>query len=420
MRIVVFGLGSQGDVQPYVALAKGLKEAGHTVRLVTNENFQKLVDSQGLEFYPVSGNVQEVVESPEMRSLLEKGNFLAINAYTAKIIQRVAIDWAKEGLAACQGMDLLVAGVGGQYVARALSEKLQIPLLQAYVFPFTPTKAFPGVVFPQSIAKLGGAVNRLSHHLMRQMMWQGFRKADRLAREQVFDLPAAPFFGSDHLPQPRQYPTLYGFSPSVIPKPADWHNTEVTGYWFLDGAADWSPPADLIAFLQAGPSPVYIGFGSMGSRKPEETADLVLQAIARTGQRAILLSGWGGLSKADLPETVFMVESVPHSWLFSQVAAVVHHGGAGTTAAGLRAGVPSIVIPFFGDQPFWGQRVAKLGVGPDPFSRKQLTVERLAQAIRQAVTDQFMIRRAADLGTKIRAEDGIASAVALVERIDKL
>jgi sterol 3beta-glucosyltransferase len=419
MRIAVFGLGSQGDVQPYVALAKGLKEAGHTVRLVTNENFQKLVDSQGLEFYPVSGNVQEVVESPEMRSLLEKGNFLAINAYTAKIIQRVAIDWAKEGLAACQGMDLLIAGVGGQYVARALSEKLQIPLLQAYVFPFTPTKAFPGVVFPQSIAKLGGAVNRLSHHLMRQMMWQGFRKADQLAREQVFDLPAAPFFGSDNLSQVRQYPTLYGFSPSVIPKPADWHNTEVTGYWFLDAATDWVPPANLTAFLQDGSPPVYIGFGSMGSRKPEETADLVVQALARTRQRAILFSGWGGLSKADLPETVFITESVPHSWLFSQVAAVVHHGGAGTTAAGLRAGVPSIVIPFFGDQLFWGQRVAALGVGTEPIPRKKLTVERLAQAIRQAVTDQSMLRRAADVGAKIRAEDGIANAVTIIERIDK-
>jgi sterol 3beta-glucosyltransferase len=419
MRILVFGLGSQGDVQPYVALAKGLKEAGHTVRLVTNENFQKLVDSNGLEFYPVSGNVQEVVESPEMRSLLEKGNFLAINAYTAKIIQRVVIDWAKEGLAACQGMDLLIAGVGGQYVARALSEKLRIPLLQAYVFPFTPTNAFPGVLFPQSISKLGGAVNRLSHHLMRQMMWQGFRKADRLAREQVFDLPAAPFFGSDNLPQVRQYPTLYGFSPSVIPKPADWLNTEVTGYWFLDASADWIPPADLIAFLQAGPPPVYIGFGSMGSRNPEETADLVMQAIAQSRQRAVLLSGWGGLSKANLSETVFMVESVPHSWLFSQVAAVVHHGGAGTTAAGLRAGVPSIVIPFFGDQLFWGQRVAKLGVGPAPIPRKQLTVERLAQAIRTAVTDRPTIQRADDLGAKIQAEDGIANAVAIIGEIEK-
>ncbi len=215
---------------------------------------------------------------------------MPFNAYTSKLTQRVAINWAKEGLAACQGMDLLISGVGGQNVARALSEKLQIPLLRAYIFPFTPTSAFPGVPFPQSISKFGSVVNRLSHHLMRQIMWQGFRKADRLAREQVFDLPAAPFFGSDNLPQFQQYPTLYGFSPSVIPKPADWHNTEVTGYWFLNEAADWTPPAELIAFLQAGPPPVYIGFGSMGSRKPEETADLVLQAIALLYGPAIVQS----------------------------------------------------------------------------------------------------------------------------------
>jgi sterol 3beta-glucosyltransferase len=418
MQIAIIALGSQGDVQPYVALGRGLKAAGHAVRLVTHENFGKLISSHGLAFCPMSGNVQEVVESPEMRRLLEKGNFFAINAHTSKILERAAIDWAKEGLAACEGMDLLIAGVGGLFVALSLAEKLQIPMLQAYVFPFTPTSAFPGVLFPQSVSRFGGAVNRLTHHLLRQIIWQRFRKPDRLARQQVLKLPAAPLLGPYNSAKFRRYPALYGFSPSVIPKPADWHNTHIAGYWFLNAVPDWTPPADLMTFLQAGPPPVYIGFGSMGSRKPEETADLVLSAIARTGQRAILLSGWGGLSKADLPDTVFMVESIPHSWLFSQVAAVVHHGGAGTTAAGLRAGVPSIVIPFFGDQLFWGQRVAALGVGPDPIPRKQLTVERLTQVIRQAVTNRAMIKRAAELGAKIQAEDGIANAVAIVGEIE--
>jgi sterol 3beta-glucosyltransferase len=170
--------------------------------------------------------------------------------------------------------------------------------------------------------------------------------------------------------------------------------------------------------LQSGSPPVYIGFGSMGSRKPEETADLVLQAVARTGQRAILQAGWGGLSKADVPNNILMINSVPHSWLFPRMAAVVHHGGAGTTAAGLRAGVPSIVIPFFGDQPFWGQRIADLGVGTAPIPRKQLTVERLAQAIDRAVTDPVMQQRAAELGAKIQAEDGIGNVVSIVRAID--
>jgi UDP:flavonoid glycosyltransferase YjiC (YdhE family) len=251
-------------------------------------------------------------------------------------------------------------------------------------------------------------------------MWQGFRSADRLARQKVLGLPAAPFWGPYNADRVHHYPILYGYSPSVIPPPPDWDkNIHVTGYWFLDPAADWTPPSALMEFLQAGSSPVYVGFGSMSSRKPEETADLVLQALARTRQRAILLSGWGGLRKADLPSSVLMVDSIPFSWLFPRVAAVVHHGGAGTTAAGLRAGVPSVVIPFFGDQPFWGQRIAELGVGPAPIPRQKLTVERLAQAIQKAVTDQTMRQCAAHLGAKIQAEDGIARAVAIVQHIEK-
>jgi sterol 3beta-glucosyltransferase len=142
-----------------------------------------------------------------------------------------------------------------------------------------------------------------------------------------------------------------------------------------------------------------------------------LKSLARTGQRAILQSGWGGLKKTNLPETVFMVDSISHSWLFPRMAAVVHHGGAGTTAAGMRAGVPSIVIPFFGDQLFWGQRVEALGVGTAPIPRKKLTVELLAQAIDRAVTDQVMHQRAANLGAKIQTEDGIANAVRAIESI---
>jgi sterol 3beta-glucosyltransferase len=414
MRIAMIAMGTRGDVQPYLALGKGLKAAGHFVRLITHENFETLVTSHGLEFCPVKGNVQEVMESPEILKLLEQGNFLAINAYTSKIVKDISIDWARDGLAACQGMDLLIAGVGGLYLAISLAEKLNIPFLQAYIFPFTPTKAFPAILLPQSISRLGGTVNRLSHHLFRQIMWQGFQKADRSARKQVLNLPPAPFFGSYNSPILREYPTLYGFSPSVIPQPVDWQNTQVTGYWFLDEAADWTPPAALTNFLDSGAPPVYIGFGSMGSRKPAETADLVLDALDCTGQRAILQSGWGGLMKTNLPENVLVVDSIAHSWLFPRMAAVVHHGGAGTTAAGLRAGVPSIVIPFFGDQLFWGQRVAKLGVGTAPIPRKKLTVENLAQAIDRAVSDPIMRQRAANLGAKIQSEDGIASAVALV------
>jgi UDP:flavonoid glycosyltransferase YjiC (YdhE family) len=379
-----------------------------------------LVNSNGLEFWPIESNVQDIVQSEEMRGRLEKGNFLAVMSQMAKEAERGAIHLAEGGLAACQGMDIILAGIGGLFIGLSLAEKFDLPFLQAYYIPFTPTQDFPSFAFRKLPSWFGGSLTRLSYHVTRQIMWQSFRSADKLARQKVLNLPTAPFWGPYNTDRVRHYPILYGFSPSVIPPPSDWNdNTHVTGYWFLDPPADWTPPRALTEFLQTGSPPVYVGFGSMSNRKPEETTDLVLQALAQTKQRAIILSGWSGLHKADLPNSVFMVDYIPFSWLFPRVATVVHHGGAGTTAAGLRAGIPSIVIPFFGDQPFWGQRVAELGVGPEPIPRRKLTVERLAQAIQKALTDQTMRQRAADLGSKIQAEDGIASAVAVVQQIEE-
>jgi UDP:flavonoid glycosyltransferase YjiC (YdhE family) len=420
MQIAIIALGTQGDVQPYIALGKGLKEAGNVVRLVTHENFEVLVNSHGLEFWPIKGNVQEIIQTKEMREVIEKGNFLTITLKTLKQGLQLAIDGAKEGLVACQGMDIVLGGVGGLYLGLSLAEKLGLPFVQAYVVPFTPTEAFPSILLPQSLSKLGGCFNSLSHNLTQQFVWQSVRSGDNQARKQVLKLPTAPFWGPHNAEILYQYPILYGLSPSVIPKPSDWNNNiHVTGYWFLDSVSDWTPPSALMEFLDNGPPPIYIGFGSMSNQDPGKTADLCLEAIARTQQRAIMLSGWGGLYKANLPDTVFLVDSIPHSWLFPRVGAVVHHGGAGTTAAGLRAGVPSIVIPFGLDQFFWGERVAELGVGPEPIPRKKLTVKRLAKAIHKAMTDQTMRQRAANLGLKIQAEDGIARAVAILQDMKK-
>ena len=420
MHIAIIALGSRGDVQPYIALGVGLNVAGHVVRLVTHENFAPLAAAHGLEVRTVRGDVQAVAESEEMRALLAKGNFLAITRRTAQEAKRAMEHWAKDGLAACRGVELIVAGIGGLFIGLALAEKLDVPFMQAYLVPFTPTGEFPGVLLPVALPRLGGGFNRLSHRLVRQVMWQGSRAADNVARQQVLDLPAAPLTGPFGSARLRQLPVLYGFSPAVVPRPADWDaNIHVTGYWFLDSAAGWTPPPALAEFLDDGPPPVYVGFGSMASRQPEETADLVLRALAETGQRAVMLLGWAGLRADRLPASVIMVESVPHAWLFPRVAAVVHHGGAGTTAAGLRAGAPSVLIPFFGDQAFWAARVQALGVGPTPIPRRELTAARLATAIQQAVTDDALRRRAADLGATIRAEDGVGHAVAFFASLSK-
>ena len=370
MRIVIIATGSRGDVEPYVALGKGLQAAGHVVRLVTHRDFESLAVAHGVEFWPVEGSVQDVAQS--MAELIEKGNFLAILSQMGKEAQRGALALASASLAACQGMDLIVAGLGGMFVGVAIGEKLGIPLVQAYYIPFTPTRAYPAFVVPKPPALLGTLPNRPSYQIARQMIWQAFRSADAAARRKVLDMPPAPFFGPFDAAPMRGQPILYGYSPAVIPPPADWGaDVHVTGYWFLDPAEDWTPDAALAEFLAAGPSPVFVGFGSMSSRNPEATAGLILDALTRTGQRGIIHAGWSGLQKSNLPGSVMTVDGVPFAWLFPRVVAVVHHGGAGTTSAGLRAGVPSVVVPFFGDQPFWGQRVADLGVGPAPIPRQE-------------------------------------------------
>jgi len=416
MHIAIIALGSRGDVQPYIALGKGLKEAGHTVRLATSPDFETLVKSHGLEFWLMRGNIQEMIESKEVRELLEKGNIFAIYNILRKEGQRINLEWMQDGMAACHSMDLLITGSIGLQISLALAEKYHLPLIRAYYVPITPTKDFPSWLLPQTLPNLGWGFNLLSTQLIGQLAWMASRSTFGPARKKVLGLPPASFFDHPYSGSSKGLPMLYGFSPSVVPMPAGWGPANhITGYWFLDPAEDWTPPAALLEFLQAGPAPVYIGFGSMSSRKPEETAELVIKALKKTNQRALLFSGWGGLHKEGLPDSLFMIDTTPHAWLFPRMAAVVHHGGAGTTASGLRAGVPSIVVPFFGDQAFWGKRVHDLGVGPAPIPRKKLSADVLAQAIQESVTNSAMQQRAADLGSKIRAEDGIANAVEIIQ-----
>jgi sterol 3beta-glucosyltransferase len=415
MQVTIIAPGSRGDVQPYVALGRGLREAGHTVRVLATQDFRGLVTDYGLDFTAMGGNMETVAQ--DMQGLLEQGNFLRILSSMGRTAQQLVYQASVSGLAACQGSDLIIAGLGGLFVGQALSEKLDIPLVQAFYFPFTPTGEFPNALTPLPPMRLPAWANSLSHRIAQQMLWQNFRSADSKARREVLKLGPAPFWGPFAALRRQERTILYGYSPQVLPPPRDWGSfIHVTGYWFLEPPAGWKPPADLVDFLHAGPPPVYVGFGSMVNSNPEETPGLVLQALARSGQRGVMPSGWGGLRKEELPATVFMTGGVPFSWLFPQMAAVVHHGGAGTTSIGLWAGIPSIVTPFMGDQPFWGQRVHELGVGPKPIPRRRLTADSLAEAICCAVSDTILRTRAASLGERVRAENGVARAVAVIEQ----
>jgi len=416
MRITILSLGSRGDVQPFLALAVGLQKTGrHKVRFAAPDNFESLAREYSLDFSPLGVDTQKMLGTggmdPERNILLFLWEFL-------RSIKPLAERIAENTWLACQEAEFIIyssiLGVGAYHVA----EKLGVPCIMASPIPgFAPTRAYPnpGGVFPS--LPLGGGYNRLTHILSGHLYQIFTGPFINRWRKEKLHLPAIPFgkFPYFHMggrPQP-----IFGiYSPIISPKPPDWgDNIHVCGYWFLDPAPYWQPSAQLITFLEAGAPPVYIGFGSMANRAPQKTAQLAQEALELSGQRGILAAGWGGLDNANLSDNIFALDSVSHAWLFPRMAAVVHHGGAGTTGAGFRAGVPSVLVPHMGDQPFWAKRVTELGVGPQPIPRRKLTSERLAAAITTATTDQNMQARAAALGERIRAEDGVARAIEIIE-----
>lgn len=415
MRITILTIGSRGDVQPYVALGVGLKAAGHDVRLATHEPFRDFVSSNGLEFAPLGADPKQILAGREGQSWLQSGDSLIrfISRFL-RLFRPLLKRNLADASAACVGSDAIVyspLAFAGHHVAEALG----VPSYQAAVQPATPTREFP--IFPLAGRRgLGGTYNRLTYTLYEQVAWQGVRPIVNSWRKETLGLPKYPVIAPFKQYRASGVPHLYAFSDAVVPKPNDWPDWHhITGYWFLEHPAEWEPPADMVDFLDAGPPPVYVGFGSMIAKDPAELFDIALEALRRTGQRGVLSTGWMGGEHANLPDDVFGIESIPHDWLFPRMSAVVHHGGSGTTGAGLRAGVPSIVTPFFADQPFWAHRVKVLGVGPPPVPQKRITAERLAHAIRTAVGDDNMRARAASLGERVRAEDGVRTAVGLIE-----
>ena len=416
MRITVLTLGSRGDVQPYVALALGLKKAGHEITFAATPGFKDFVTDFGLDFVPLEGDVRAVLDGELGQTWLESsGNpidFFRLYGEIARPLNERQFADAWEACRDAQGIVYAPLAFSGYHIA----EKLGIPCYLAILQPILRTAKFPNLM-TSSESRLGGIYNRLTYLAIEQLFWQPFRPQVNEWRQSTLGLPPIPWWGPSWRQYKNKNTVLCGVSPSVIPKPADWHeNIHMRGYWFLPRPADWQPPQDLLNFLKSGEPPVYVGFGSMKGRDPEALTQTVLAALAKTGRRGILLTGWGGLGDRELPETVFKIDSIPHDWLFPQMAAVVHHGGAGTTAAGLRSGVPSIVAPFFADQPFWGRKVVELGVGPQPIPQSELTVEALAAAIQEATTDEGMRHRARELGDRIQAEDGVGAAVEAFER----
>jgi sterol 3beta-glucosyltransferase len=405
MRIVIVATGSWGDVRPNVVLGQTLQKAGYEVVVVAAESFREWVEGRGVGFAGLSFNIQAVLDAQtNNRTLFQKMSWMRKLTQTTVQMGREIAEVIRDGdtILVSEGLLPLVNGAIEKHNARLIHVNLQ---------PWVPTADFSGMLppLPRWIPIRKSAYNRWAGGFVRHSQWWAMGGSGNQVRTQYLGLPKQTWV--KHRAMLDSTPSLVLVSPHVIPPPADWQpHHRVTGYLFED-EREWEAPQDLQDFLAAGDMPVYIGFGSMREGNPEETTRLILDAVKKAGKRAILLSGWAGIGSADLPEDVFLLKYAPHDWLFPRVAAVVHHGGAGTTAAGLRAGVPTVIVPVLSDQPFWGARIHELGAGTQPIPRSKLTADKLAAAIIEATSSRAMQEKAAELGAQISAEDGLSQAV---------
>ncbi|MAM61945.1 glycosyltransferase [Maritimibacter sp. UBA3975] len=417
MRILILTYGSRGDVQPFVALGRGLTARGHEVTVATSTRFEDFVTGAGLSFAPMSDDLLSLLDTDAGREMMESTQGVLQSLKWTVMLTRevgpaqkqlIAESWA----AAEAAQPDLILFHPKSYAGPHIAEKHGIPAVLAMLVPMmVPTGERPNVGFPDFNS---AAWNRFSYHFVNRMMAFSAGKHVKATRS-VHDLPAQPRFDMMHATDGTPFPILNAVSPAVLARPADWPDASVmTGYWFME-EEDWTPPEALRTFLADGPPPVYVGFGSMAGKSPGRLADAVVDALGRTGQRGIIATGWGGLKPADLPDNILKIEGAPHHWLFPCVSTIVHHGGAGTTAAALRAGKPQIVVPFFGDQPFWAKIMAARGVAPEPIAQKTLTADNLSKALSQAISDPAIAKAAAALGAAVRAEDGIARAIDEIE-----
>jgi sterol 3beta-glucosyltransferase len=412
MQIAITAIGTRGDVQPILALAQGIQSAGHQVRLIAGENFRGWVELHGFDFTP-STDIETLVNSPDGIAWVENGhNSQAQLKYMQRLIEQFGDPIAASIMEGAQGADLLLTGFISESVVQAVAEKYQIPMVRTLLQPYIPTQRGSNILIPL-LARQDSILNRWWGHFGQRIMWLFFRFANKY--RQQWGLKPHTF--ASYYAQLRQAPVLQGFSRHVVPPAADIAPyIHTTGFWFLDEDGGWQPPQDLSGFLSAGEKPVYVGFGSMPSSDPEKRLHMMIEAVQKSGQRGIIGS-IGDLSISNLPENIFLLKSAPHRWLFPQMAGVIHHGGAGTTAAGLRAGIPALIVPHMADQPYWGRRVHELGVGLKPIQRYLLTADNLAEGIQALVSDPQMKQNAAELGQKVQQERGIENAVMALEGI---
>jgi sterol 3beta-glucosyltransferase len=408
MKITILTYGSRGDVQPFLPLSLGLMGNGHSVKLAAPFRFKKLVEGYGINFVPLAGDPEDL-----SRRLNDAGhNFIKIIHELMRHAIEIGADVWHQTEAACRDADLIIHSFTHLVGAHTLAREKHIPDIHVQPFPmFAPTGDYPNVTLPNLRLR---SLNRFTHLISQKITWwtskSGFEQVRRRA-----GLPKRKLYWpfDDDPPHPRT-PILCAWSSSVLPASSDWPpRVYVTGYYFHSPNHSYQPPVQVDSFLKAGKPPVCITFGSMVNRDAERIDHIVRQSLKQTDNRGIILSGWSGIRNRSSRDVLYL-QATPHDWLLPRCKMVIHHGGAGTISAGLCAGIPNVVVPFTADQPFWGRRVYTICVGPRPILVKNLSTDKLVHAMVEA-ENEAICRHAEAIGHRIRSEDGVGQAVALIE-----
>jgi sterol 3beta-glucosyltransferase len=408
MNITILTFGSRGDVQPFLPLSLGLTSHGHNVTLAAPARFKSLVEEHGITFFPLAGDPEEL-----SRRLNDAGyNFFKLLKELMSHAVDIGAEMMRQTEEACRDADLIIHTFAHAVGAHTLAREKNIPDIHIQTFPmFTPTGDYPNVTMPNLGSRF---LNRLTHTLSMQIVMLtsrfGFEQVRRRAGLPKLKL-YHPF--KDNPPRPRT-PILCAWSQSLIPPSSDWPpRVHVTGYYFLPENKPYSPPSTLAEFLKSGKPPICVSFGSMVNKNAEQIDIIIRASLKQTNNRGVILSGWGSAKRESTNDLLYL-ESAPHDWLLPRCKMLIHHGGAGTTSAGLRAGIPQVVVPFMADQLFWGSRAHTVGAAPKPIRVSQLSVEKMVNAIAEAES-KVILECAQVIGQVVRGEDGVINAVNLIE-----
>lgn len=407
MKLVVATYGTEGDARPFAALCRGLIDAGHEARLAADAATLSSAKALGVPTVALAGDIRGALGSGRAMAagvIARGGGFNQTARALAKIANENAESWLRAIVEAGEGCDAILSAGLAAFAGFSAAEYLGVKSIGAGMIPITPTAAFPSpFLLPGWTPRV---LNRASHRFVNAMLWRAFRDKTNAARA-IFKLPPRAAVWTEP-------PMIYGVSPSLLPTPADWPaNVRLCGQWLAPSPA-WTPPQDLADFLAAGEAPIYVGFGSMTGFDNVRLLDALIGAAA--GRRALFHPGWSGVDPKALPDNFHVIGDTPHDWLFPRMAAIIHHGGSGASHSAARAGVPSIVTPFAGDQAFWAERLRLAGVAPAAVDGRRPRAEAFARALDFAAAPPARTRARA-LGEAMRAEDGVRDAVAVLERI---